>query len=65
MLVLRATPLTYVAHALAVVCAVMVLVWCSSFRGGLAWESPNKSLIFNVSSYAPSNWSYYMYYFPF
>lgn len=48
MLVLRATPLTYVAHALAVVCAVMVLVWCSSFRGGLAWESPNKSLIFNI-----------------
>ncbi|KAL2920652.1 Transmembrane ascorbate ferrireductase 1 [Bienertia sinuspersici] len=47
-LVLRATPVTFVVHVLAVVCAVMVLVWCSSFRGGLAWEAPNKSLIFNI-----------------
>ena len=48
--VLKATPLTFVAHALAAACAVLVLVWCISFRGGLAWEATNKSLIFNVST---------------
>lgn len=46
--VLKATPVTFAAHALAVACAVMVLVWCISFRGGLAWEATNKSLIFNI-----------------
>uniref|UniRef100_A0A7C9CKH9 ascorbate ferrireductase (transmembrane) n=1 Tax=Opuntia streptacantha TaxID=393608 RepID=A0A7C9CKH9_OPUST len=46
--VLKATPVTFVAHALAVASAVMVLVWCISFRGGLAWEATNKSLIFNI-----------------
>lgn len=46
--VLKATPLTFVAHALAAACAVLVLVWCISFRGGLAWEATNKSLIFNI-----------------
>ncbi|XWS37829.1 hypothetical protein CRYUN_Cryun19dG0078900 [Craigia yunnanensis] len=40
--------LTIVPHALAVAGAVMVLVWCIYFRGGLAWESSNKSLIFNI-----------------
>uniref|UniRef100_J3LZW4 Cytochrome b561 domain-containing protein n=1 Tax=Oryza brachyantha TaxID=4533 RepID=J3LZW4_ORYBR len=44
----KAAPFTYVAHALAVVAAVMVLVWCISFRGGLAFEADNKNLIFNV-----------------
>jgi len=47
--VLKATPVTLVAHVLAAACAVLVLVWCISFRGGLAWEATNKSLIFNVS----------------
>ncbi|KAJ8448707.1 hypothetical protein Cgig2_010594 [Carnegiea gigantea] len=46
--VLKATPVTFVAHALAAACAVLVLVWCISFRGGLAWEATNKSLIFNI-----------------
>ncbi|XP_021765132.1 transmembrane ascorbate ferrireductase 1-like [Chenopodium quinoa] len=46
--VVKATPLTFVVHALAVACAVMVLVWCIHFRGGLAWETTNKSLIFNI-----------------
>jgi hypothetical protein len=46
----RAAPFTYVAHTLAVVAAVMVLVWCIHFRGGLAFEDTNKNLIFNVSS---------------
>ncbi|XP_010940462.1 probable ascorbate-specific transmembrane electron transporter 1 [Elaeis guineensis] len=45
---LRAEVFTYVAHALAVAAAVLVLVWCIHFRGGLAFESTNKSLIFNV-----------------
>lgn len=44
----KAAPFTYVAHALAVAAAVMVLVWCISFRGGLAFEADNKNLIFNV-----------------
>ncbi|GAB4826369.1 hypothetical protein Ancab_009234 [Ancistrocladus abbreviatus] len=45
---LKAAPLTFVAHALAVAGAVMVLVWCIHFRGGFAWEAKNKSLIFNI-----------------
>ncbi|OEL14330.1 Ascorbate-specific transmembrane electron transporter 2 [Dichanthelium oligosanthes] len=44
----RAAPFTYVAHALAVAAAVMVLVWAIHFRGGLAIEATNKNLIFNV-----------------
>lgn len=46
----KAAPFTYVAHALAVAAAVMVLVWCIHFRGGLAFEATNKNLIFNVST---------------
>lgn len=46
----RAAPFTYVAHALAVAAAVMVLVWAIHFRGGLAIEATNKNLIFNVSA---------------
>lgn len=38
----------YIAHLLAATAAVMVLVWCIHFRGGLAFESANKSRIFNV-----------------
>ncbi|KAH7690668.1 Ascorbate ferrireductase (transmembrane) protein [Dioscorea alata] len=44
----RALPFTYVAHVLEVVAAVLVLVWNIYFRGGLAWDSTNKSLIFNL-----------------
>ncbi|KAF5201171.1 Cytochrome b561 [Thalictrum thalictroides] len=43
-----ALPLTYVAHVLAVAAAVLVLVWNIHFRGGLAFESTNKNLIFNI-----------------
>ncbi|KAK6250573.1 hypothetical protein SCA6_004578 [Theobroma cacao] len=45
---IRALHLTIVPHALAVAAAVMVLVWCIYFRGGLAWASSNKNLIFNL-----------------
>lgn len=45
---LKALPVTFVAHALAVVCAVMVLIWCIGYMGGLAWTASNKSLIFNL-----------------
>ncbi|KMZ63796.1 putative ascorbate-specific transmembrane electron transporter1 [Zostera marina] len=45
---LSARPFTYVAHVLALAVAVMVLVWCIHFRGGLAFESTDKSLIFNT-----------------
>ncbi|KAJ1702151.1 hypothetical protein LUZ63_001930 [Rhynchospora breviuscula] len=44
----KAAPFTYVAHILAVAAAVLVLVWCIHFRGGLAFESSNKNLIFNL-----------------
>ncbi|KAL6320748.1 hypothetical protein AAG906_008748 [Vitis piasezkii] len=44
----KAVPLSFVAHALAVAGAVMVLVWCIYFLGGLAWEATNKALIFNL-----------------
>ncbi|KAK2653839.1 hypothetical protein Ddye_013695 [Dipteronia dyeriana] len=44
----KALPFTFVAHVLAIAGAVMVLVWCLYFRGGLAWEASNKSLIFNL-----------------
>ncbi|XP_065869826.1 transmembrane ascorbate ferrireductase 1 [Euphorbia lathyris] len=45
---IKALPFTFVSHALAVAAAIMVLVWCIQFRGGLAWEDTNKSLIFNI-----------------
>ncbi|KAG0493712.1 hypothetical protein HPP92_004706 [Vanilla planifolia] len=43
-----AAPLTYVSHVLGAVAAVLVLVWCIHFRGGLAFEAVNKNLIFNL-----------------
>ncbi|XP_054779968.1 transmembrane ascorbate ferrireductase 1-like [Prosopis cineraria] len=39
---------TFVVHFLGVALIVLVLVWNLHFRGGLAWESSNKSLIFNI-----------------
>ncbi|XP_038993688.1 transmembrane ascorbate ferrireductase 1-like [Hibiscus syriacus] len=44
----KALHLAFVPHALAIAGAVMVLVWSIHFRGGLAWESSNKNLIFNI-----------------
>ncbi|XP_051142630.1 transmembrane ascorbate ferrireductase 1 [Andrographis paniculata] len=44
----NALPISFVAHFLAVVAAVLVLVWNISFRGGLAWDAENKDLIFNL-----------------
>ncbi|XP_057481137.1 transmembrane ascorbate ferrireductase 1 isoform X1 [Actinidia eriantha] len=44
----KALPLSFVVHALGIAGAVLVLVWCIHFRGGLAWESSNKNLIFNI-----------------
>lgn len=41
---------TYASHVLGVAAAVLVLIWCIQFRGGLAFEATNKNLIFNVSS---------------
>ncbi|GAB2265210.1 hypothetical protein Dimus_000278 [Dionaea muscipula] len=46
--VFKARPLTYAVHVLAVAGAVMVLVWTYHFRGGTAWESTDKALIFNL-----------------
>ncbi|XXG45284.1 hypothetical protein AAC387_Pa02g0406 [Persea americana] len=45
---IRAVGCTYVVHLLGVVSAALVLVWCIHFRGGLAFEATNKSLIFNM-----------------
>jgi cytochrome b-561 len=44
-----AVPFTFVVHALGISGLVLVLVWTIDFRGGFAWKSTNKSLIFNVS----------------
>lgn len=45
---INAMPVTFAAHVVAVIAAIMVLVWSISYRGGLAWEAENKNLIFNV-----------------
>ncbi|PSS33082.1 Transmembrane ascorbate ferrireductase [Actinidia chinensis var. chinensis] len=44
----KALPFSFVVHALGIAGAILVLVWCIHFRGGLAWESSNKNLIFNI-----------------
>ncbi|ESQ43296.1 hypothetical protein EUTSA_v10014551mg [Eutrema salsugineum] len=46
--VINARMVAFVIHALAVVVSVMVFVWSISYRGGFAWESKNKTLIFNL-----------------
>ncbi|KAK7343683.1 hypothetical protein VNO77_12614 [Canavalia gladiata] len=43
-----AIPFTFVVHFLGVAAIVLVLVWNIHFRGGLAWDSSNKGLIFNI-----------------
>ncbi|PON66410.1 Cytochrome b561 and DOMON domain-containing protein [Trema orientale] len=43
-----ATPFTWVAHVLGLAGLVLVLVWTVHFRGGFAWDSTNKNLIFNL-----------------
>ncbi|KAI8006368.1 Transmembrane ascorbate ferrireductase 1 [Camellia lanceoleosa] len=48
MIGVKAVALSIVAHVLGIAGAVMVLVWCIQFRGGLSWDSSNKSLIFNI-----------------
>ncbi|XP_054785282.1 transmembrane ascorbate ferrireductase 1-like isoform X2 [Prosopis cineraria] len=47
-LAVPALPFTFVVHFLGIALIVLVLVWNLHFRGGLAWESSNKSLIFNI-----------------
>ncbi|XP_042504565.1 probable ascorbate-specific transmembrane electron transporter 1 [Macadamia integrifolia] len=43
-----AVPFTVVSHVLAIAASFLVLVWCIHYRGGLAFEATNKSLIFNI-----------------
>ncbi|GJN02232.1 hypothetical protein PR202_ga19562 [Eleusine coracana subsp. coracana] len=43
-----AAPFTKAAHVLGAVAAVLVLLWCICFRGGLALEHEDKNLIFNI-----------------
>lgn len=47
-LAVPAVPFTFVVHLLGIAGIIMVLIWNIDFRGGLAWESTNKNLIFNV-----------------
>lgn len=49
----KAVAFSYVTHVLGIAAAVLVLVWTIHFRGGLAWEDSNKSLIFNVNPTLP------------
>ncbi|KAL3630610.1 hypothetical protein CASFOL_023594 [Castilleja foliolosa] len=44
----KALHVSFIAHFLGIVAAILVLIWSISFRGGLAWESTNKNLIFNL-----------------
>lgn len=53
-----AVPFTYVVHLLGVVAIVLVLVWNLHFRGGLAWDSSNKAIIFNVRTL------HFLFYYP-
>ncbi|TKY45168.1 Transmembrane ascorbate ferrireductase 1 [Spatholobus suberectus] len=43
-----ALPFPFAVHLLGIAGVVMVLVWNIYFRGGLAWNSSNKGLIFNI-----------------
>ncbi|XP_004496575.1 transmembrane ascorbate ferrireductase 1 [Cicer arietinum] len=47
-LAVPAVPFTYGVHLLGLVAIVLVLLWNLHFRGGLAWNSSNKALIFNL-----------------
>ncbi|KAF3432996.1 hypothetical protein FNV43_RR24098 [Rhamnella rubrinervis] len=47
-LAVPALPFTFVTHGIAVLGLILVLVWTIHFRGGLAWDSENKNLIFNI-----------------
>jgi len=46
--VVKSRMVAFVVHALAIVLSVMVFVWSISYRGGFAWVSTNKALIFNI-----------------
>lgn len=54
----KALPFSFVVHVIALVLAVLVLVWNIHFRGGLAWEDTNKNLIFNVCIFCSCPWSF-------
>ncbi|KAL3521529.1 hypothetical protein ACH5RR_019678 [Cinchona calisaya] len=45
---IKAVPFAVVAQVLGIAGIILVLIWCIRFRGGLAWEATNKSLIFNI-----------------
>ncbi|KAF5196213.1 Cytochrome b561 [Thalictrum thalictroides] len=45
---LSATPVTVLAHLLAIAITTLVLVWAIHFHGGLAFKSNNKQKIFNI-----------------
>eukprot|EP00246_Nothoceros_aenigmaticus_P005070 TRINITY_DN168_c0_g1_i1.p1 TRINITY_DN168_c0_g1~~TRINITY_DN168_c0_g1_i1.p1 ORF type:complete len:235 (+),score=29.47 TRINITY_DN168_c0_g1_i1:58-762(+) len=40
--------ISYAVHVLGLAAIVLVLVWSIHFRGGLAWSSSDKNLIFNL-----------------
>ncbi|KAL3524268.1 hypothetical protein ACH5RR_017102 [Cinchona calisaya] len=44
----KAVPFAVITQVLGIAGIIMVLIWCISFRGGLAWEASNKNLIFNI-----------------
>ncbi|XP_058079131.1 probable ascorbate-specific transmembrane electron transporter 1 [Magnolia sinica] len=46
--VLRATPVTIIAHLMGIAAVTLVLIWYLHFREGLAFKSSNKLKIFNV-----------------
>lgn len=56
-----ALPFTFVAHLLGLAAIVLVLIWNLHFRGGLAWNSDNKGIIFNVLHFSLSLRFYALY----
>lgn len=43
-----ASAITVLAHIFGVTACILMLVWLLHYRGGLAYDSPNPDLIFNV-----------------
>ena len=44
----RPAALAWAVHTVGAVVVVMVFVWSLAYRGGVAWTTENKALIFNV-----------------
>ena len=46
----RPAGVVWAVHVVGVAVVVMVFIWSLAYRGGVAWTTTNKGLIFNVIS---------------